>query len=120
MSLLETRSRLKLYENGEEVYPLFSELIESTGFTVGFNKLTVSALASNEALEIGSLGSLRQLELRLANFNDVDKITLKVNGNTVADPLNPVALYTESSLSSITASNSSTAAVDILWRAINT
>ena len=120
MSLLETRSRLKVYENGEEVYPLFSELIESTGFSTGFNKLTISASASNEPLEIGSLGNLRQIEFRLADFTDIDKITLKVNGNTVADPLSPVALYTESTLSSITASNSSTAAVDILWRAINT
>lgn len=120
MSLLETRSRLRVYKNGEEVYPLFSELIEATGFATGFNKLTISASATNEALEIDTSGNFKQFEFRLNDFNDIGKITLKVNGNSVADPLDPVALYTQSTLSSVTASNSSNAAVDILWRAINT
>ena len=119
MSLLEVRAEYKLLENDSEVAPLFQERVNAEAFATAFNKISITANATDEAVNIGTLGDIKSIEIRLANFADTDKITLKLNGNTVADPLSPIAVYTEN-ITSLTASNSDTANdIDILWRAIN-
>lgn len=117
MSLQEVRAQYKVFSNGEEVKPFMDELVESAGFTVATGKITVSASASDETVNVGTLGDIRLLELRVKPV-DIDKVTLKLNSDTVVDELSPLVVYSEN-VTTLTASNSDTSEVEIFWRAIN-
>jgi hypothetical protein len=105
-----------LYENGKQIQPFIPLSAYSDAILSPWNKLTVSASATNEALAIGDLGTVKRLDLRVEPA-DVDKITVKYNGSSKAYAVSPLDTTTES-ISGITASNSSTAIVNLYWRAV--
>lgn len=108
--------RLNVYQDGREIIPAVSDIIFDSSETTGFNKVTVSASAADEAVAISDVGTVKYLELRVGS-NDVNKITVKINSSSKAYKVSPVAAYSET-ISAITASNSSTSAVNLYWRVI--
>ena len=115
MSKTTIERKFNLFENGEETFPFLPDRTFSDSFTTGWNKLTVSASASDESMAISDIGTIKELELRV-HPDDVDKITVKYNGGSTAYAVSPIELVSETV--TITASNSSSAAVNVYWRAI--
>lgn len=116
MSLKEIKVKLRLYDNGAEVSPFASELIYSSSFVTGYNKVTITGSASDEAVAITDQGTVKLLELRVKP-DDLDKISVKYNGSSQAYNVNPIELITED-ITGITASNSNSSEVDLYWRAL--
>jgi hypothetical protein len=107
--------RINLFENGQESFPAIIDRTFSDSYAAGYNKLTVTASATDETLAIADLGTLKELELRV-HPDDVSKITVKYNGGSTAYAVSPIEMVAEPV--TITGSNSSTAAVNVFWRAI--
>jgi len=108
--------RNKLYQNGEAIEPFIQDLVFSDSMATSFNLVSVTASASNETLAISDLGTIVDLELRVA-VADVDKITVKYNGSSDSYSVSPIEVTSEN-ITAITASNSSTSAVNLYWKAV--
>lgn len=108
--------RIGVYQDGRETIPAVSDISFEDSETTAFNKVTVSGSASDETVAISDVGTVKYLELRVG-ASDVDKITVKVNGSSKAYKVSPIAAYSEN-ITAITASNSSTSAVNLYWRVI--
>lgn len=116
MSKQSVEIRDLLYENGKQIEPFIPVSAYSDAILSPWNKLTVSASATNEALAIGDLSTVKRLDLRV-DPEDVDKITVKYNGSSKAYPVSPLDTTSEN-ITGITASNSSAAIVNLYWRAV--
>lgn len=116
MSKITTEVKTRIYENGCESHPVVTDRTFSDSFGTGLNKITVSASASDEAVAISDTGTIKRLELRV-HPDDNSKISVKYNGSSTAYNVSPLEVTTDN-LSSITASNSSTSAVNLYWWAI--
>lgn len=116
MSKQTVEERFKLYQNGEAIESFIPNLVYTDSMTTGFNRVTITASASNETVAISDLGTIVFLELRVAPA-DVDKITVKYNGSSDSYAISPLEIVSEN-ITAITASNSSTSVVDLFWRAI--
>lgn len=109
--------KYSLYDQyGREVNPCIPDLQFTSSETTGYNRVSIAGLASNATVPITDLGTVALLELKVSP-DDVDKITVKLNGSSSADAVSPLQVYSEN-LSSITASNSSSSAVIMYWRAV--
>lgn len=116
MSLDTILLRINVYQDGQEAYPAVSDITFESSQTSGFNKVGVAGSATDANVPITDVGTVKFLELRVA-AGDVDKITVKINGSSKAYKVSPVAAYSEN-ITAITASNSSSDAVNLYWRAI--
>lgn len=116
MSLDTVILKLNIFQDGREAYPAISDITFETSQTSGFNKAGVAGSATDANVTITDVGTVKYLELRVKP-DDVDKITVKINGSSKAYKVSPIAAYSEN-ITAITASNSSTSAVDLYWRAI--
>lgn len=105
-----------LYQNGRLIEPFIPASSYSDAILSPWNKVTISASASNESVAISDLSTVKRLDL-FVEPDDIDKITVKYNGSSKAYSVSPLEITTES-ISAITASNSSTAIVNLYWRAV--
>lgn len=108
--------RNKLYLNGEAIEPFIPDLVFSDSMATGFNLVSVTGSASNETLAISDLGTIVDLELRVA-VGDISKLTVKYSGSSDSYSVSPIEVTSEN-ITGITVSNSSTSAVNLYWRAV--
>jgi hypothetical protein len=116
MSKQSIEIRDLLYEDGKQVEPFIPVSSYEDAILSPWNKVTVSASATNEALAISDLSTVKRLDLYVEP-SDVDKITVKYNGSSKAYAVSPLEATTEN-ITGITASNSSAAVVNLYWRAV--
>lgn len=116
MSKQSVEIRDLLYEDGQLVEPFIPVSYYEEAVLSPWNKLTVSASATNEALAISDISTVKRLDLYVEP-SDVDKITVKYNGSSKAYAVSPIEVTTEN-ITGVTASNSSTAIVNLYWRAV--
>lgn len=116
MSKQNVEIRNKLYSNGKAIEPFIPDLVYTDAITTGFNLVSITASAANEVVNISDLGTIVDLELRVA-ASDVDKITVKYNGSSDAYAVSPIEVTSEN-ITAITASNSSAVAVDLFYKAV--
>lgn len=117
MSLQEVIRQYRLIDkSGDEVYPFVPELIYEEAIASSWNEISISANASDESIAISDIGTIKILELKVLP-DDKSKITVKYNGVNESYSVNPIEITSEN-ISSITASNSSSAVVKLYWRAI--
>lgn len=116
MSKQSVEIRDLLYEDGKQVEPFIPVSSYEDAILSPWNKVTVSASATNEALAISDLSTVKRLDLYVEP-SDVDKITVKYNGSSKAYAVSPLEATTEN-ITGITASNSSATVVNLYWRAV--
>ena len=116
MSLQEVQKRYKVYQSGREVSPFVGDLVYSDSLTSAEGVIYVSASASDEALPITDLGTIQLLELRVAPA-DIAKISVKYNSSSTPYNVSPMEISSEA-ITALTASSSSTAVVNLYWRAL--
>lgn len=116
MTLQTVQKEFKVYVNGQESSPFAGELVYSDSLTSAEGVISVTASASDETLPIADLGTVKILELRVAP-DDIDKITVKYNGSSKAYSVSPIEITSET-ITGVTASNSSTSAVELKWRVL--
>lgn len=116
MSKQNVEIRNKLYSNGKAIEPFIPDLVFTDAIATGFNIVSISASAANETVNISDLGTIVDLELRVLAA-DVDKITVKYNGSSDAYAVSPIEVTSEN-ITGITASNSSSAAVNLYYKAV--
>lgn len=116
MSKQTVEIRNKLYQNGQAVSPFIPDLVFADSMATPFNLVSISGSAINESLAISDIGTVVDLELRVAPV-DVDKITVKYNGGSDTYPVSPIEITSEN-ITAITATNVSTSAVNLYWRPI--
>lgn len=116
MSLQDTSVIHKVFWNGEPAGLDIPELLYLDSIASGWNKVTVSGSAADEAVAIGDYGTTKLIFLKVKP-TDVNKITVKINGSSKAYKVSPLAAFSDN-LSALTASNSSTSAVDLFYTVI--
>lgn len=121
MALSETTVEFKIIKNGEfdskdQTNRQPPELFYADSLYTGVGEFSVTASAVDEAVAISDLGTVKLLILEV-DPSDTGVISLKINGSTVTEVINPIVVYSDT-LSSLTASNSSASEVKVKWRAV--
>ena len=116
MSLDTVLEKIKIYQDGREAYPAISDMTYENSQVTGWNKVSITASASDETVAISDIGTVKRLVLKVLPA-DVNKITVSINGSGDTFKVNPRLSFSEN-VTAVTASNSSTSAVNLYWRAI--
>ena len=117
MTLQTTEVRYRLYQDGIEINPFIPDLVFEDSVSNPWAVIYVSANAGNEVLAIGQLGTTVKLLHLKVSPSDVNKITVKLNGGASFD-LSPRQIFSDGTISSLTASNSSSSEVPVYWKAV--
>lgn len=117
MSKQNIEVRDRFFVDGREIEIKIPTSSYSDSMISQWNKVTISGSASNETVAITDLGTVKRLDLKVAT-TDIDKITVKYNGSNKAYDVGAFPEITSENITSLTASNSSTSAVDLYWRAV--
>jgi len=116
MTLALTQVKNIVLSNGDLVNSLIPDLNYESAIESGEANISVAGSVSDATVPINNIGTVQVLFLWV-DKDDINKLTLKINGNTSTESLSPLVIYS-GTLSSLTVSNSATTAVKLNWRAI--
>ena len=101
----EVISEIKLYDSGDQVTGL--EISTTQDATTSFaTDISVAMSAVDQVIPVDNKGTIKELRI-FTDYTATAQITCKINSQSTAHTVNPVAIFTEP-ITALTVSNSNT------------